>query len=359
MTSSTTSIQKVVDQLIAQGHLAPDEQTKIAETLSTASLTIKTPWYVRGLIGISAWFAAIPLLAFLFFIDLISSGAGAMLVGIVFCVSATMLKQATTRSIFVGQLALAFNLVGQVLFIGGIAIETGEVVITVLVTIVLESVLIWLYPDPLQRFLSTIIIVGAICTLLFEFDVLEAVHFLILLLAAVTVFLWENEPYLSTTGAADIYPPVGYGLLAAMFALLCLSLTNELDISWWWISTGGLLLILLYLEYRTLSYHGLDLQSGSVLWILGGAVIATIPSIQTPGILAAIIVLLLGFRRGNRLLMGTAAAFLAFFLTAYYYSLEMTLLYKSFVLMGTGLAIFAARHFLLHYLRQFRNEVTL
>jgi hypothetical protein len=182
---------------------------------------------------------------------------------------------------------------------------------------------------------------------------------LILTLAAVAVFIWENESYLSTTGAADVYLPVGYGLLAAMFVLLCLSTVDELDIFWWWISAGGLLLLLLYLEYRTLSYYGLDLHPGIVLWVLGGTVLAVIPSMHTPGILAAIIVLLLGFRRGNRLLMGTAAAFLVLFLAFYYYSLETTLLVKSFALMGTGLAILVARYFLLHYLKRFHNEVAL
>ncbi|MCP4536762.1 MAG: DUF4401 domain-containing protein [Chloroflexi bacterium] len=358
MTSFTPSLQTVVDQLVAKGHLAPDEQSKMATTLSAAPQT-KTPWYVRGLIGISAWFAAIPLLAFLFFMDLISSEADAVFVGMLFCAGAIVLKRVFARSIFVGQLTLAFSLAGQVLFIGGIIFEVKSMATIVMVTIVLESVLIWLYPDQLHRFLSTIIIIVAICVLLVDLEVLETIHFVILTLAAVAVLIWDNESYLSTTGAADAYSPVGYGLLAAMFVLLCLATVDELEIFWWWISAGGLLLLLLYLEYRTLSYYGLDLQPGTVLWVMGGTIVAVIPSMHTPGILAAIIVLLLGFRRGNRVLMGTAAAFLVLFLGAYYYSLEMTLLVKSFALMGTGLAILTTRHFLLRYLKQFRNEVTL
>ncbi len=356
MPNSTPSLHQVVDQLVAKGHLALDEQTGIAATLS-AGQKVETPWYVRGLIGISAWFAAIPLLAFLFFIDLISSEADAIFAGILFCAGAIALKRIFGQSIFIGQMTLAFNLAGQVLFLLGIANEVASVTTIVLVTIVLESVLIWLYPDQLHRFLSAIIIVVAICVQIYEMETLVAIHFLILTLAAVVVCIWENESYLSTTVASDVYPPVGFGLLITMFALLCLSAVGELEIFWWWISAGGLLLILLYLEYRILSYHGLDLQPGTILWVLGGTVVALIPSIRTPGILAAIIVLLLGFRRGNRSLMGLAGAFLVLFLAAYYYSLEMTLLVKSFVLMGTGLAILIVRYLLLRYLKRFRNEV--
>jgi uncharacterized membrane protein len=72
-------------------------------------------------------------------------------------------------------------------------------------------------------------------------------------------------------------------------------------------------------------------------------VLLAIPAHQTPGILAAIIVLTVGFWRGNLLLMGLATAFLAGFLTAYYYNLDFTLLVKSFILMGTGVLLLALR----------------
>ena len=60
-------------------------------------------------------------------------------------------------------------------------------------------------------------------------------------------------------------------------------------------------------------------------------------------ILAAVIALLLGYWRANTLLMGLATVFLLFFLGAYYYNLDITLLNKSYILMGTGAVLLVVR----------------
>ena len=59
--------------------------------------------------------------------------------------------------------------------------------------------------------------------------------------------------------------------------------------------------------------------------------------------LVAVIVLLLGYWRANTLLMGLATVFLLFFLSAYYYNLEITLLNKSYILLGTGAVLLVVR----------------
>ena len=79
------------------------------------------------------------------------------------------------------------------------------------------------------------------------------------------------------------------------------------------------------------------------LWALVAVALLLIPAYQTPGILAAVIVLLLGFWRNNVLLMGLATLFLLFFLSAYYYNLDIILLNKSYILMGTGVVLLALR----------------
>ena len=102
-------------------------------------------------------------------------------------------------------------------------------------------------------------------------------------------------------------------------------------------------LVLLYLAYRLLYELERPLLSPVGLWALVAVALLLIPAYQTPGILAAVIVLLLGFWRNNVLLMGLATLFLLFFLSAYYYNLEITLLNKSYILMGTGVVLLALR----------------
>jgi hypothetical protein len=308
-----------------------------------------TPWYIQGLIGISAWIAALCFIGFLAIAEIIDSESGSTIVGVIFCMAAVGLKWWLPRSTFGGQLALAVSLAGQALFIVGVGIQSDSTVAAAFAAIILEIILIAVYPDTFQRFLSTLIICGALVFLFYEWQIREAIHLLILLLAAATLFIWENEAYLSTTRWAEIYRPVGYGCVIALLALLIPAIIVEAEIELWWLSAIGLLALLLVLEYLIVTEQGLSWRHPVALWLAGGTLALLAPAWQMPGILGALLVLLVGFRQGNRLLIGLAAIFLAFFIIAFYYNLELTLLLKSFMLMASGVIILALRYFLLRF----------
>ena len=80
-----------------------------------------------------------------------------------------------------------------------------------------------------------------------------------------------------------------------------------------------------------------------VPWLAAGTVLVSLPALWTPGVLAAVIVIVLGLQRANRLLLGLGAAFLAVFLIAFYYHLDVTLLVKSLLLLATGLLLLGLR----------------
>jgi uncharacterized membrane protein len=60
-------------------------------------------------------------------------------------------------------------------------------------------------------------------------------------------------------------------------------------------------------------------------------------------------IVLLGYAAANRVLAGIGLAALVFYLSAYYYTLEETLLYKSAVLAATGLVLLASRWLMLRF----------
>lgn len=339
------TIRELLEQLALTGNFEADRLPEAASVLAAAGRS--TPWYIQGLIGVSAWIAALCFIGFLVIADLIASESGLIIGGVIFTVAAVGLKWGLPRSIFGGQLALALGLAGQVLFIVGVGSQTESVVAAAFAAVVLELVLIVIYRDSFQRLLSTLVIVGAVVVLFFEWDIQEAVHLLILLLAALTLFIWEQESYLSTTFLAEVYRPIGYGCAVALLALLVPSIVEDLEIEWWWLSAIGLLALLLVLEYLILIELGVNWRHLAVLALPGGTLLLLWPAWQSPGILGALLVLLTGFRRGNRLLTGLAAIFLAFFIVAFYYNLELTLLIKSFMLIGNGVIILALRYMLL------------
>ena len=312
-----------------------------------------SPWYVKGLVGIAAWIAALFLGTFLGAAGLIDSSMSMLIFGAILTVAAIVLRRLTPRSIFWGQLSFAIVLAGQGLLIGGFAWQNenwffASATPTALFVIALEAVIFLLYPDALHRMLSILAITGAALFVLYEQELLAWVHGLTFLLAVGTLVIWQQELRLLASRWHPFRAPLGYGLALSLFTVCLISVGDFFF--WteqWWISAAVLAAALLYLAFTLLRELDRPLVSPVGLWAVGAVALLLIPAYQTPGILAAVIVLLLGYWRNNVLLMGLATAFLLFFLSAYYYYLDITLLNKSYILMGTGAVLLVLR-FLFH-----------
>jgi uncharacterized membrane protein len=343
-----TTMQSVLDQLVDEGQLSDTARATIIPMLAAPDDAAGTPWYVRALVGVSAWIAAVLLIAFLIGgTQLVRSGESMLVVGLVLCAVAIAIRRGVPSSIFAAQLALALSIAGQSLFCFGMADLSNTVLAIVLALSALEIVLIALYPDTLHRFLSTVVIVGALVALLFDWNAPGAVHPLVGILAAGALVLWERESDLAAARAAVLTRPIAYGLVVALLGVLCFGITELIPIPRWWVSGLLLLPLLLVLAYRIISRLEQHVDTKIVPWLVGATLLASLPALWTPGVLAAVIVLVLGFQRGNRLLLGLGAAFLAVFLIAFYYHLDVTLLVKSLLLLATGLLLLGLRALML------------
>lgn len=344
-------LRDVLDQLRAEGFALPDEYGNVVTEMEFETSEPASPWYVRLFVGLSAWIAAVFLIEFLFATELLQDDAGRILIGLVFCAIAVGLNRMAARNDFLEQLGLALSLAGQVLFVIGLHSLLDEVAPVALALIILEIVLIWAYHDRLHRFISTVVITGAVLAVLLDVEAFEMVHAVIFVLAAGAFLLYRRENHLLLSGLGDLIQPVSYGVAVSLLGTLILPLVEGFEVQRWWITAGLLLAVLLFLVSQIAADLGLGLRSGAVPWLLAGCVVLLAPAVRMPGILGALIVLLLGFWRNNQLLIGLAAVFLVFYLGAYYYSLEWTLLVKSFALMGTGAILFVLRYVLLRFAR--------
>ncbi len=320
----------------------PEDETKEAAS----------PWYVRLFVGVSAWIAALFFIGFLFSAEILQEADIGVIVGLVMCGIAIGLNRFAPRNDFFSQLGLALSLAGQLLFIIGLFDLVNEIVLLALPLIILEIGLIWLYKDRLHRFISTLIIIGAILAVILDLEFFELIHILIFNLAAATFLFYGLENRLLLVASRELVRPLGYAVALSLLGLLILPTIELLEIRWWWLTAILLLSVLLFLVSQIAADLELPLASGVMPWLLGGCLFLFVPAIQMPGILAALIILLLAFWRNNRLLLGLAAAFLLFYLGAYYYWLEWSLLTKSFALMGGGAIMFLLRYVLLHFTRK-------
>lgn len=341
--SAPASLESVLRTLADEGYIAPDV---VAEGAAAAPVPKTDPWYVRLLTFAGAVVAAFFLASALFLLGILDEQGGAYIGIGVILIAATLALRPRLEALFLEQLALILSVVGSACVVAGVGMLTdlGWAALTTL--IVVELVVLLGYADFLRRLLATVAIVLGAVVLLIERDVTNAVHLIILALVLAVPAVWMQESRWVTAGRADLLRPVGYGLPAMLLALLVLSTFGDsadalADLRLWWIETlvlGATLAGVVGVVLRRLGRSPTDRLGAILLAALAALTALTLPA---PGILGGLLVLVIGFHRGLPILMGLALAALAGFVAAYYYSLALTLLAKSGVLVASGLVLLA------------------
>ena len=342
-------------QLTLRQVLPQLQESDVRELDAPNSKSPQSPWYVRLFVGISAWIAAILLIAFLAIARIVTNEQGALVIGFIFCAAAVGINRLNSRNDFMGQLALALSLAGQALLIGGLALvlKISSPSQIALLVLVVESVLLALFRDRVHRFLSILFLIAALVVIIFDLKQFELIHVLIGLLAGALVLLYWRENNLLTAGMSEILYPLSYGIIIALLGLLIapLSVTQAapFQIRWWWLSAVLLLCVLCFLIVQIARGLNLRLWSWQLVIVLLACAALVIPATRMPGIFAALILLVLGFWRNHRVMVGLAGVFLVFYIGAYYYLLEWTLLQKSLALLASGILLIALRFVLLRF----------
>lgn len=347
MTTNTDRVNQwtmgaLLDELAQAGLVEATTEEELSAMLAPAADGESSPWYVKALVGIAAWIAALFLGFFFGILGVIDTGEELIGWGVGLIVIATALKWWQRTHIFWGQLTFAVILAGQGLFLVGVGMLSESVTTVALTLIGLEFLLFLIYPDAVHRTLSVLLMLGALTFLIYDEGWPTLVHALLFLTAVGAVLTWQYEFHLLASRVRAFRAPLGYGLVLALLGFCILAYTGFYGEVYWWLSSAALALTLFYLLYQVLVELDLPIGSSAGLWALAAIAILLIPAYETPGILAAVLVLLLGHWRSNSLLLGLAVMALLFFLSTYYYYLDISLLNKSYILAGTGAALLFA-----------------
>jgi hypothetical protein len=315
-----------------------------------------TPWFVRAFSGFGAWLASLFLIAFLSIAVVVGEEGVAIVLGLILTGAAVALRRVTS-SVFFTQFILSTGLAGQGLFLGGVAAAVDDAKVTAFTVFAFQAVLLLLYPDVVQRFLSAVFSSGA----LLVFLRLVAPGLLVDLarvgLAVLVHVLFLKQGSLLGRPWGRMVPPAAFGLVTVFL--------GDLVIHTWFkelyrelsrrgteglptgVLTLGLAAVTLYSAWRVLEETGADTAGLAGITVLATLGLTATLTFRTPGIIAALGVLLLGFHRRSVVLLGLAVAFVLLFGSSYYYSLELTLLAKSLALLGSGLLLLGLRLFIL------------
>lgn len=344
--------RELLMRLQTEGLLTADAAAQVEVQLGTqgadSPASPPTPWYVRVLVIVSAWIAALLFLVFLFGMAFFDVEETALVLGVGFIAVAVGLRR-WAKGLFLQQMAFAVSVTGQACFLFGLVDVLGEVpnadVLIWLAALLLQLAMLVLYPDVAHRFVSVVAAVGAMLGLLYTTKLWDGVHGVTALLVAGTGWLWMQEVRLQTGRFAALQRPVAYGGVFALLLLFGLAVmpAEVLPLVRWWPSTLVLAAGLLALVGWLFHLRQQPVLSRPVLVLAVAVVLVAVLTREAPGVLASLLVLAIGFDRHNRVLMGLALIALALYLGWFYYDLGLSLLYKSFLLMGTGIVLLALR----------------
>lgn len=363
MTGNGISLSEVVDGLHADGLLSDRAAEQAVEIIQ--NLHDVQPLYIRMMVGFGAWLASLLLIGFVVGFSLAAQG-GYVFVGIGLIVAAVVLRR-RNDSDFVVQSSLAISLAGQGVLAYGVAdFDLGSKMQGVMLTVALtSSILFVVFPDRIHRVLMVLFAASSITLLIYTEELNVVVPFLGPLAMAAFLMLHKHQARVIARGLGALLRPLMSGLMLSAFGCLLLSTVYILpelgvDFAFYprpWISSLllGALLIYVVLDSWRQVLRELPAYATPVLCTLLVVVIAAAWAV--PGLLLALIVVVAGAAEGNRTYIGAGVAFLAFFLGAYFYGIQVSMPVKSATLAATGVAIMLLRWTLLGLLSKTREAV--
>ena len=351
MSATDLSLHEVLSQLQAEKLLGPEDS-------ADNHRDIQPPWYVRAMVGLGAWLASLLLIGFVASFSLAIDG-GYAIVGSILIIGAILVRRRSDND-FLVQCALACSLAGQALCAYGIAEALGhdrhEIFLGL--TLVMGTLLFFIYPDRIHRVIMVCLAAGSLTGLLYAWEWNALIPVLGPMFAGALIMLHDRRPNLVASPYAALSRPLMNGLMLSAFAVLLIStiyVLPELGLDTLlyprpWISTllfGVLLILVATPMVRTLARPGH--AATVILYGLLALIIAA--SWAAPGLLLGLIVTILGATYTNRTYIGAGLVFCVIFLATYFYGIEISMPAKSLTLVASGTTLLASRWIILRLLQ--------
>jgi hypothetical protein len=337
MIERTEAVSRQVDILRSTGELSPAELEAIGIRLQEYAEEASKPRVVRVLLGVGAWCAAVFLMLF---VQFILQGKGLLPCGLAWLMLAVGLSR-TGKGIFASQMALALTLAGDIGILTGVASAVPGETLAV-ITILQFFLCLILYPllsSSVFRFAAPFSVAALAAAWMVEKVVLWPFHLMVAaeLILFVTLILRKRRvpAYFPLEKAVALLLPLT--LLGFELARM-VHQASPLPPLW----PSGLLLCGALVVILFHPATGLPVPPGP--WKIGlPAACVLLGLFSSPGLPAALLLLILGRARGERYLSVLGWLFLPVFLGFYYDGLDIDLARKAWVIAGSGLLLLGVR----------------
>jgi len=323
---------------------------------------IDSPWYVKVLLAFSGWLASLFLFGFLAvgFETILDNSLSTFITGSI-VIGGAYLVLRIPKNEFVEHIGLALSLAGQALIAWAIfkAFRNEYAIVWGLVGAA-QILLAVVMPNFIHRVFSAYLSAFAFSMSLFDAGVPYVFSSLVMFVVA---WLWLNE--FRFVQHMQKIRAVAYGLVLALVQLKgsmlfggTWTLSNSQSTQWVepWMSELLASIVILYVVWQLLKKYSEYLSNRTIAIALIGTLLLCAASMEATGLTVGITIIILGFSSSNRILLGLGVASLLFYISAYYYLLDITLLDKSFVLFGVGVILLLARWLMLRVVSVDKEE---
>lgn len=329
-------------QLIESVGLNAEQVESVQKQVAVVAGAPPDPAWLKALAAVAGWVACLLLAPFFSLFNVYESQTSMGVFGGLLLVLGVVLMR-SGKVMFVHHLALAFSLLGSGMLVAAFADFDGDMSFgrLVLVQLVISVIAYPLVPSAAYRFLVSV----NTAFLVVCWMVTSERHYYwmpawLVVLGAVTGLLWDWRAR-----------PVALNALAyaCAFALAGTVLFDVLidQFRWWkvdmvspqWVSLPHAAVFIVVVA----SFTG-GVAAFRKPWMWGACLVAALMGLSgESGMIIALLLLVISFAWDDRLLAVFAYLFLGGFLFFYYYSLEVPLVAKSWIVGGTGLGLLALR----------------
>ncbi len=310
------------------------------------------PWYVKMVVGVGAWITAVVAMllggAIVMLLMKIESALALAVIGAAYLALGLWLLRQVDAGLFATQMGIATAAAGAALVSAGFAGEAEEVWVGLPVSAVVAVVIFLLTTNKTLQFLAAAL-VAAIFVITLEVERVPYALDIVALATPVGLYLLLNPPQRDLAPAAIVllltFP------LFSVFIAPDTVFARNIDIGGWVARAIHIVLFIWLVDgYRRQRGRAIDQR---VATFVAAAILVCL--LLPPGGSAALLLMAFAYVTGSMSFATLGIVLQAQFIFRYYYSLEMTLLNKSLLLMAVGVVLLSAWWFVQRSERQGSN----
>ncbi|SNY94974.1 DUF4401 domain-containing protein [Flagellimonas pacifica] len=334
-----TSIKSILETIRADetSRFECDENALMQEYLNKSkeksSLAIK----VLSIFG--GFLASLAFISFLFILGLYDSAPGLLIFGIGLIVAAILLNKKYDKLI-VDTVSISAYIIGFILLILALAqYNVGENGIAALIIVIAICCMV-IVQRYMLSFISLLAINASFLFMIISNDLYDFIHIYIAINTFLLAYWFINEAEIITSGIklSKLYDPVRIALLfSLLFGFVAIGKRDLMPLSFGyvWLSSLTIFSAIIYLVHYISGIVGVSsMKNKVVLYTLSAFIL--LPTVFAPAISGAILIILLSFMTNYKTGLVIGIISLIYFVSQYYYDLNLTLLTKSIILMVSG-----------------------